>query len=114
MRNSLPTILLVALIATTPFLAATEPPEDGRYAAIFPPGWQARDILLASAARDHSPVTFGRTGNIGIFDLPLPSDRDALRAAGAWLILPADAFRGCLTAPAFAGSIRQPNPESPA
>jgi hypothetical protein len=90
------TILLIAIIGATPLLAATEPAEDGRYAAIFPPGWQVRDVVLAAADAGHSTLTIGRTANIGVFDLPHRDDRNALRDAGAWLVLPASVFRGCL------------------
>jgi len=91
-----PTILLIVLIGATPLLAAAEPAEDGRYAAIFPPGWQARDVVLAAAEAGQSTLNMGRAANIGVFELPSPNDRQALREAGAWLVLPANAFRGCL------------------
>jgi len=105
MFKHIPTILLIAIIGATPLLAAAEPAEDGRYAAIFPPGWQARDVVLAAAEAGQSTLNIGRAANIGVFHLPGPDERQALRDAGAWLVLPASAFRGCLidqnpTAPA--------------
>ncbi|WP_323760608.1 hypothetical protein [Maricaulis sp.] len=96
MLKNTPTILLIALIGATPLLAAAEPAEDGRYAAIFPPGWQARDVVLAAAEAGQSTLNIGRAANIGVFQVPGPEDRRALREAGAWLVLPASAFRGCL------------------
>ena len=73
----------MAITAATPLLAAAETPENDRYAAIFPPGWQARDVVMAAAE----------------------SARQALRDAGAWIILPASAFRGCLVEP-FGQTVR--------
>lgn len=99
MLNSLKTILLIAGIGATPLLGALEPASNDQYAAIFPPGWDARDIVLAAAAADQAALTFGRTQNIGVFILDNAADRDALRHAGALIILPANAFRGCLVAP---------------
>ncbi len=99
MLNSIKTILLIAGIGATPLLGALEPAPNDQYAAIFPPGWGPRDIVLASASADQAPLAFGRTQNIGVFILNDLADHDALRDAGALLILPADAFRGCLTAP---------------
>ena len=96
MLNSLKTILLIAGIGATPLLGAFEPASNDQYAAIFPPDWGARDIVLAAASQDQAPLTFGRTQNIGVFILDDAADHDALRQAGALLILPADAFRGCL------------------
>lgn len=105
MLKSAPTILLMAITAATPLLAAAETPENDRYAAIFPPGWQARDVVMAAAESGQSTLTFGRTENIGIFVLSDPSARQALRDAGAWIILPASAFRGCLVEP-FGQTVR--------
>lgn len=96
MLKNIPTILLIALIGAIPLLAAAEPAEDDRYAAIFPLGWQARDVVLAAAEAGQSTLNIGRTANIGVFELPGPDERQALRDAGAWLVLPASAFRGCL------------------
>ncbi len=96
MLKSIPTILLIAIIGATPLLAAAEPAVDNRYAAIFPPGWQARDVVLAAAEAGQSTLTMGRTANIGVFELTTPYGRQALHDAGAWFVLPASAFRGCL------------------
>jgi len=108
----IPTVLLIALIGATPLLAATEAPADGRYAAIFPPGWVARDIMLAAAESGQPALRFGRTENIGIFVLSSAADRRALRNAGAWLILPANAFRGCLIEPPNRTPLANTNTES--
>ena len=67
--------------------------------------WQARDVVMAAAESGQSTLTFGRTENIGIFVLSDPSARQALRDAGAWIILPASAFRGCLVEP-FGQTVR--------
>lgn len=96
MIKFIPTILVIAIVGVTPLLAVAEPATDDRYAAVFPPGWQARDVIIAGAAAGQSALMIGRTANIGVFVLPAADDRQALRDAGAWLIIPANTFRGCL------------------
>lgn len=96
---TLPALLIALAVIGTPLLALTEPVRGNQVAAIFPPGWDEADVLLASAAADSSIVRFGALPNIGIVLIEDETTLAALRQNGAWLLLHPQALGGCLILP---------------
>ena len=93
MRHALTGAALVLAVAL-PWLAMPAPRGGDAVAAVFPPWWGGARAALA--AMPAGPVAgFGGAG----FVVLLPeADPARLRAAGAWLILPAALFGGCAPA----------------
>ena len=90
-------LLMVGLaVVCAPLLTLAEPLAGDQVAAVFPPGWHERDVLLASAEAGQNLVRFGALPNIGIIEFSSASDLDRLRAAGALLLLDPQALGGCL------------------
>lgn len=93
MRHALTGAALL-LAAFAPMLALPAARNDEAVAAVFPPWWGgARAALAATAA---GPVAgFGGAGFVVLMPQANPA---ALRAAGAWWILPAALLGGCAPA----------------
>lgn len=94
--NFLPPLLVGLAVVCTPLLALAEPVQGNQVAAVFPPGWTHRDVLLASASADQTLIRFGSLANIGIVEISSESDMTRLRQAGALLLLDPQALGGCL------------------
>lgn len=90
MRHALTGAALVFALAL-PWLAMPEPRAGDPVAAVFPPWWSGARAALA--ALPAGPVA-GFGGARFVVLLP-EADTARLRAAGAWLILPAALFGGC-------------------
>lgn len=86
--------MAVALACVLPWLALPAAGSAEPVAAVFPPWWgSARAALAALPAGE--VAGFGGAG----FVVLLPrADAEALRKAGAWLILPAALLGGCAPA----------------
>lgn len=102
--------LVCCLVAATPLAF---PPRPGRpVAAVFPPWWDARRALAATALARAVTVRAGAWPSLVVaadapppYDAPRPAGAGAptlgerLRAAGAWLILDPQSLRGCSLLP---------------
>ncbi|MBO6796007.1 hypothetical protein [Maricaulis sp.] len=91
-----PLILIGLAVVCTPLLGLAEPLRGDQVAAIFPPGWSERDVLLASAQAGQNLVRFGALPNVGIVEFSSQADLESLRAAGALLLLDPQVLGGCL------------------
>lgn len=96
LRRYLPAVAVSLAAIGAPLLAAFEPVRGDEAAAIFPPGWSQADVVLATAEADLSFVRFGAFANIGIVRIIDARSLNALRQAGALLLLPPGALGGCL------------------
>tara|TARA_R110000868_G_scaffold6550_8_gene37084 strand:+ start:1424 stop:1798 length:375 start_codon:yes stop_codon:yes gene_type:complete len=96
LKQILPVIAVSLAAICAPLLAAFEPVREAEAAAIFPPGWSHADVLLATAEADLAFVRFGAWSNIGIIEISDTHSAEALRRAGALLLLPPGALGGCL------------------
>ncbi len=93
MRHALTGAALL-LVAIAPMLALPSARSGEAVAAVFPPWWGgARAALAATVA---GPVA--GFGGAGFVVLMPQADPAALRAAGAWWILPAALLGGCAPA----------------
>lgn len=74
------------------------PDEDGTgpVAAVFPPWWSARDVMVGLARTDAAILREGFNASIVLASSPTPGLADRLRAAGALLVLDPQAAGGCL------------------
>lgn len=97
--SAIPAGFIALAVIGTPLLGLAEPVSGEEVAAVFPPGWDEADILLASAAAETSVVRFGALANIGIIRIADPDALAALRDQGAWLLLHPQALGGCLIGP---------------
>ncbi len=101
--------LACSLAAATPLAF---PPRPGRpVAAVFPPWWDARDVLAATVLAQAVTVRDGAWPSLVVAVDALPPDDaprpagaapalgERLRAAGAWLILDPQSLRGCSLLP---------------
>lgn len=92
----LPAILIGLAVIGTPLLNLTTPVAGDEVAAVFPPGWEEADVLLATASADGRLVRFGSFSNIGIIRIDSEETLAGLRAQGALLLLHPQALGGCL------------------
>ena len=102
--------LVCSLVAATPL--AFPPRPDRPVAAVFPPWWDARDVLAATVLARAVMVRAGAWPSLVVAaDTPPPDDApspagvaapalgERLRAAGAWLVLDPQSLRGCSLLP---------------
>lgn len=95
----LPAFLIGLAVICTPLLGLTEPVSGDEVAAVFPPGWDEADVLLASAAAETRLVRFGAFSNVGIIRINGDAALADLRAQGAILLLHPQALGSCFSQP---------------
>ncbi|MGA0541319.1 hypothetical protein [Neotabrizicola sp. VNH66] len=73
---------------------------NGAWLVVAPPGYSLPETIGMVGAADGGLIDTGRFGNIVIAASAEPGFSDRLRAAGAWLVVPAPVTLGCGAAPA--------------
>lgn len=90
-----PVLMLLASLLLASF-AGLAPTAGRPVAAIFPPWWNATQVFEAVARAGGPFIRFGAFPFIAVTVSPDPAVAARLRAAGAFLVLDAQALGGCV------------------
>ena len=96
--NLLPAALAgIAMLAVAVFgLLAPSADTDTRVAAVFPPWWSARDVMVSLAGSNTVILREGIAPTVLLLASPTPGLPQRLRRAGALLTIDPTAAAGCL------------------
>jgi hypothetical protein len=87
---------LVMLVAATAASFAPSEAVGAPVAAIFPPWWDAPQVMAGVAVADAEILREGATPFVLVVSDDAPDLSDRLRAAGAWFVLDPVAAAACL------------------
>lgn len=82
------------LVAAPTMMVLASVPQSGQAAVLFDPALNDRDVLVRVASAGATFVRFGEAPGLVVVDLP-EAGPQALRGAGAWLVLDPLLLGGC-------------------